>query len=615
MNNYSRIALAAVISSLACGIQLLLWDSVIAPYAWFLFFPTIFLSGWAAGSVGALTSTLINSILVQYAFIPTRFQFLPLGKDAVLVTLSYAAMGALLAWFFKKLDSAVALSGAKLTESENRFEATFDQAAVGIAMVGPDGRWLRANHRLSEILGYSHEELLETNFQNITYPPDLNSDLEYMRRMLAHEIGTYSMEKRYVRKDGSVVWARLTVAMISEEDGAPSYFVAAIEDVQTLKEKEASVLRLNRVLGLKAQCNRIIARAASESELLDLICRELVASAGYSLVWVGYAERDEARSVRLAAAHGAAIDYAPQVQINWSAQSPRGMGPFGRAVRSGAAQVNKSFASDPSLAPWREAAQAAGFVWASTFPLQVDGETIGALAIYSSEDKPVTAEEADLLQELAVDLSYAISTQRARADQKAMAARLERSLLAGLEAISYTLEMRDPYTAGHQQRVARLASTLARRMGLSEFEAEGIRLAASVHDIGKIQVPFEILTRPRRLTPLEYEVVKTHAEAGYAILKGIEFPWPIADMVRQHHERIDGLGYPQGLRGNEILPGAKILAVADLIESMASHRPYRPALGVEAALSELEVGRGTRYDTAVSDACIALFEEGYSFEA
>jgi PAS domain S-box-containing protein/putative nucleotidyltransferase with HDIG domain len=558
-------------------------------------------------------STLINSLLVQYIFVPLRFEFWPIGKHAALVTLSYAAMGVLLAWFFERLSRASALSGAKLIESEDRFEATFDQAAVGIALVAPDGRWLKVNARLCEILGYDHADLLKTNFQNLTYPDDLNSDMENVRAMLAHEISTYALEKRYICKDGEILWARLTVSMVSDEDGAPSYFIAVIEDIDLLKEKQASVLRLNRALGLKAECNRIISRATSEDELLHLICREIVESAGYSLVWVGYAEHDAAKSVRPAALFGPESNYLSQAKITWSEDDPRGLGPFGVAIRSGEAQSNRSFANDPALAPWRDQAFAAGFNWASVFPLKVDGATIGALAIYSSKDNEVNAEENELLQALAVDLSYAISVQRARAGQKATTARLERSLISGLEAISYTLEMRDPYTAGHQQRVARLASVLARKMGLNEFEAEGIRLAASVHDIGKIQVPFEILTRPRRLSPLEYELVKTHAEAGYNILKGIEFPWPIANMVRQHHERVDGGGYPQGLSGDEILLGAKILAVADLIESMASHRPYRPALGVEAALAELALGRGTKYDAAVADACLALFREGYAF--
>jgi PAS domain S-box-containing protein/putative nucleotidyltransferase with HDIG domain len=516
---------------------------------------------------------------------------------------------------FEKLAQKTALTGARLIESEGRFEATFDQAAVGIAMVAPDGRWLRVNHRLCEMVGYSHEEMLATNFQSLTHPDDLHGDMENVGRMLAHEISAYSMEKRYIRKDGTIFWIRLTVSMVSDETGAPNYFIAVIEDIDLLKQKEASVLRLNRALTLKAECNRIIARATSEDELLDLICREMVESAGYGLVWVGYAEHDDPKSVRLVSRHGLESDYLAKAEVNWVAEDPNGIGPFSIATRTGEAQLNRSFASDPGLAPWRDRALSLGFTWASAFPLTVNGATIGALAIYSSKDNPINPEEGELLQELSVDLSYAISTQRARADRKATQARLERSLLSGLEAISYTLEMRDPYTAGHQQRVARLASVLARRMGLSEFEAEGIRLAASVHDIGKIKVPFEILTRPRRLSPLEYDLVKTHAEAGYNILKGIEFPWPIANMVRQHHERVDGGGYPQGLRGDEILLGARILAVADLIESMASHRPYRPALGVEAALAELARGKGAQYDVAVADACIALFKEGYALEA
>jgi PAS domain S-box-containing protein/putative nucleotidyltransferase with HDIG domain len=608
-----KVLVGATLSLLACGAQLLLWDSVLSPYVWFLFFPTIFLSGWLSGAIGAFASTIMNAFLVQYFFIAPRYTFFPIGKASTAVTFTYLMMGALVAWFFEKLNEAQKLTGARLNESEGRFEATFDQAAVGIAIVAPDGRWLRVNHRLCAILGYSQEELLETNFQSLTHPDDLGSDLENMNRMLAHEISTYTMEKKYIRKDGEVLRAKLTVSMVSDDNGDPSYFIGVVEDIRDLKEKEARVLRLNRALGLRAECNQIIARATDEEELLNLICREIVDSAGYRSAWIGYVEHGASRSVRVAAKSGLGADDLTEATIDWSEDDLDGLGPFGKAILTGEAQLNWSPQADEKRSPWRDAAIASGVNWACAFPLTIDGKVSGALSIYSAATNPVSAEECALLQELAVDLAFAISVQRTRSDQKETAAKLERSLISGLEAIAYTLEIRDPYTAGHQQRVALLASALARKLGLDEFEVEGIRLAASVHDIGKIQVPLEILTKPKRLTRIEYDFIKSHAEAGYEILKGIQFPWPIAELVRQHHERIDGSGYPQGLRGDDILLGARILAVADVVESMVSHRPYRPALGVEAALAELEQGKGKKYDTTVADKCIQLFAENFAF--
>jgi putative nucleotidyltransferase with HDIG domain len=175
-----------------------------------------------------------------------------------------------------------------------------------------------------------------------------------------------------------------------------------------------------------------------------------------------------------------------------------------------------------------------------------------------------------------------------------------------LHALGAMTEFRDPYTAGHQQRVARVAVSIARQMGLSEARLEGLRAAATVHDIGKIGVPIEILSSPALLSPLQLEIVRQHATSGYEILKTIKFDWPVAEIVRQHHERIDGSGYPQGLRGEQIMLEARILAVADMLEAMVSHRPYRPALGMETALDELRRNRGVLYDSAVVDALMQI---------
>lgn len=220
------------------------------------------------------------------------------------------------------------------------------------------------------------------------------------------------------------------------------------------------------------------------------------------------------------------------------------------------------------------------------------------------------------------DLSYgniklASSLEKHRRDGKLLlesVARLRTTMREAINALSAAVELRDPYTAGHQERVTRLAVAMAREMGIADERIEGIQVAGVVHDIGKIQIPAEILNKPSRLMPLEYRMVKEHAEAGYKILKNIEFPWPVAEMVRQHHERLDGTGYPRGLKGGEMIIEARILAVADTVEAMSSHRPYRPALGTDKALAEIEQGRGTLYDTEAVDACLRLFrEKGFQF--
>ncbi|MGD8539091.1 MAG: HD domain-containing protein [Candidatus Aminicenantes bacterium] len=192
--------------------------------------------------------------------------------------------------------------------------------------------------------------------------------------------------------------------------------------------------------------------------------------------------------------------------------------------------------------------------------------------------------------------------------------RLKQAMEGTVQAMAYTIETRDPYTAGHQRRVTQLACALAEKMGLPTDVQEGVRMAGDLHDIGKIYVPAEILSKPGKLSEAEYNIIKTHSQVGYDILKTIEFPWPIADIVLQHHERMNGTGYPAGLKGKDILLEARILAVADVIEAMATHRPYRPALSIEVALEEISENKGKLYDSEVVEACLKIFEEGFMFE-
>ncbi len=188
-------------------------------------------------------------------------------------------------------------------------------------------------------------------------------------------------------------------------------------------------------------------------------------------------------------------------------------------------------------------------------------------------------------------------------------AALESARLQTIRVLAATTEARDPYTAGHQRRVAHLSKAIALEMGVDPEEARHIELAAMVHDLGKIETPSEILGKTKKLSRIEFELVREHAATGYRLLKGIELPWPLAEIVYQHHERMDGSGYPRGLSGDAILPAARIIGVADVVEAMASHRPYRPALGIDAALGEIESRKGTAYDPVVVDACTRLFRE------
>jgi PAS domain S-box-containing protein/putative nucleotidyltransferase with HDIG domain len=205
-------------------------------------------------------------------------------------------------------------------------------------------------------------------------------------------------------------------------------------------------------------------------------------------------------------------------------------------------------------------------------------------------------------------------TERKRTEDK-----LQQTLESFRKAVGATIqvmvsavEMRDPYTAGHQIRVANLAIAIATEMGLPQDKIDGIHMAASIHDIGKLSIPAEILSKPTKMTDIEFSLIKEHSRSGYEMLKDVESPWPLAEIIYQHHERMDGSGYPRNLKGDEILVEARIMAVADVVEAMAFHRPYRAGLGIEEALEEIEKNKGILYDDAVVDACMRLFrEKGY----
>jgi putative nucleotidyltransferase with HDIG domain len=204
--------------------------------------------------------------------------------------------------------------------------------------------------------------------------------------------------------------------------------------------------------------------------------------------------------------------------------------------------------------------------------------------------------------------------KRAEAAVRNSAQKLIQALEDTMQAMAMIVEMRDPYTAGHQRRVTQLACAIALKMGFSTDQITGLRLAGLIHDIGKVRVPAEILTNPNLLTEAEMTIIKMHPSLGYDLLKTLDLPWPVADIINQHHERLNGSGYPSGLVGNSIIPEAKILAVADVVEAIASHRPYRPALGIDKALEEISTRKNILYDAEVVDSCLKIFREGFKFK-
>jgi len=237
------------------------------------------------------------------------------------------------------------------------------------------------------------------------------------------------------------------------------------------------------------------------------------------------------------------------------------------------------------------------------------------IPVYFSISKPNIPDHPHISCVLATDLTEQKQVEEMVASKKAALIAVEasnllqQSLEESIKAIASTVESRDQYTAGHMRRVGILSLAIASEMGLSKDTMRGIELASAIHDVGKIAIPVEILVKPVKLTNVEYMLMQTHVDVGYDIVKNIQFIWPVAEMIRQHHERMDGSGYPRGLKGEDILLGARIIAVADVVEAMSMNRPYRVVLGLDAAIAEIKQGRGRLYDPAVVDACVAVLEE------
>jgi len=387
-----------------------------------------------------------------------------------------------------------------------------------------------------------------------------------------------------------------------------------VVEVQTIREE---LVKRGWALSALSEAAATLARANSTDLLIQEVCAAIATQGPYVLAWVGRAEEDSLKTVKIEGAAGEALGYITDIIVSWSEDSLTGRGPAGTCIRTNKPSVVVDSETDFGFSSWRERAREFGIRSAIGCPIPdgVTGVPYGSLLVYSKVPNAFGDSEIQLFQSLANEIGFglrSIERQHKLDDQihekEVTQERLATSLRATIEAMSKTMEWRDPYTAGHQRRVAMISMAIGRQLGWDNERIQAIYMAAMVHDIGKMAVPSEILTKPSRLTDLEMQLVQGHVEAGYQILKDIPFPWPIADMVRQHHERLDGSGYPNKLFGEQICEEARVLAVADTLEAMASHRPYRPAKGLAAALDEIKAESGVKLDSRVVEAAFRLIE-------
>lgn len=499
-----------------------------------------------------------------------------------------------------------------LRESEHRFKTIFEKANDGILLADTATKKFTAgNPKICEMLGYPLGELTTLGVADIHPETDLLHVIEEFGKQLRGEIDLAS-DLPVKRKDGSVFIADINSFPIVIE--GHEYLAGFFRDVTRRKHAEAALERANRALRTLSAGNLALVKARSEEELLRRVTDVIIRIGGYDLSAVCYAENDPDKTIRSVISAGNGEEhYCSDMHLSW-AENEAGNLPIGRAIRTAKTQICHDILHENAYGPWKEALVSRGLITAIALPLIGGDKTFGALTIYSGRSDTFTDAEVGLLEELAGDLAFGIIAQRTRTEHEQHTVLMRQSLEQSIQAIAATLESRDPYTAGHQRRVAELSVAIATEMALSEEQIEGIRFAAMIHDLGKIHIPAEILSKPSRLTDIEYLMIQTHPQEGYNILKDIQFPWPIAQIILQHHERLDGSGYPRGLSGDQILLEARIICVADVVEAMSSHRPYRPGLGIEPALEEIRHGRGTIYDPAVVNACMKLFgEQKYRF--
>jgi PAS domain S-box-containing protein/putative nucleotidyltransferase with HDIG domain len=431
-----------------------------------------------------------------------------------------------------------------------------------MATAAPERGFISVNETFCHMLGYSREELTHLTWDLLTHPDDLALDAAQLEGGLSGESDGYTMDKRFVRKDGDVVHTTMAVRAVRGSGASLDYFATVLVDITD---------RVRATDALKASEQRFTAFA-------DHLPGEL---------WIRDAEsRCLYANQQIAANLGMDVDEVVGSLPHdlWEGEAlDQALAEHGRALAGEVVDVVREW----PLPDGRER-----FFHMLAFPFGGDG---GVTMVGTVEIDVTEQHEAE-------------EQVRRQADQ------LRRTVEGAVLAMSHVVETRDPYTAGHEQRVSELCAAIGRELQLEDEVTEGLRLAGLIHDIGKIAVPAEILAKPGRLSEVEFNLIKQHAQSGYDILAAIDFERPVAAMVLQHHERLDGSGYPQGLQSDDILPEAKILAVADVVEAMSSHRPYRPALGTEAALEEIREYAGVKYDADAVAACSRLIlEKGFVF--
>jgi PAS domain S-box-containing protein len=482
----------------------------------------------------------------------------------------------------------------------NTLKNLLANSSVGFLKVDMDtGLLLDANDAGSQLLGYYDRDSLLAEPINIAAMYANPDDWEKVTRLLkAGSEPFQNYEARLASDNGSEKWARVSTRFVRKKGWVEKIFIDITYHKQLERDLSLHMGRTKALLALHQISNE------PDEIILEFVLEASLESCRSQFAFFGLLDETEScMTVRRWSKSVAATCSLTNRSVHFSVTET---GLCGECIR----QRKPVIVNDCGAYPGKQG-YPCGHVPIQRF-LSVpifDGDRIVAIAAVANKNDPYTVDDIHALTSLMNKTWEILRRKRAEENLLHTTEQLRKGLGATVRTIAAVVEARDPYTSGHQRRVADLTRAIAKEMGLSQDQADGLRMAALIHDIGKIAVPAEILSKPARLAEVEFSLIKRHPQAGYGILKDVEFPWPVARMILEHHERIDGSGYPHGLTGAEILPESKILAVADVVEAMASHRPYRPNLGIDKALLEIEENKGILYEPDVADACLKLFRE------
>ena len=504
-----------------------------------------------------------------------------------------------------------------IRKSESWYSARWNHLPAATLVVDAQSRCIvEANAMMGRMCGRESDTLVGVCVTELL-PEMLDAGL---RLLLANpsENGI-SIRTQLKMQDGSGIPVWVVLSRPFDFEGR-SLIVGEVRNAAREVDMEDRLAAKRWALRAYASAALTLVSATSTATLLQDICDAITQDSPFLLAYVGVVGPAPEYRMTVQAKAGRAQSYLDGIEISGSKDLQSGQGPVGMAFRTGVSQIVSDVDTDVNYAPWREHAHRHGIRCSMTVPFVIAAEQKGILGVYSANANAFGPVVREAFEHLAQEIGVGLESLRQREQiERERLAREEaqqsfvNALTAAVGAIAGAVEAGDPFTAGHQRRVSKVACDIGRAMGWSEYELQGLEMAAMVHDIGKLAVPQQILNKPGRLTPEEFARVKVHANVGYRILKDIPFPWPVAGMAWQHHEKLDGSGYPLGLKGEAILPGARILAVADIVESMACERPYRKALGVDIALQEVEsLAAQGKLDAEVVKACVRMFrEEGY----